>query len=248
LPAAPDDDSVIQGEPLLPGTMPLILAAALAGLMATPHCAGMCGGFASACAGPGAGRAGAGVWCWHAGRLTTYAALGAVAGLAGSALPGPAWLPAALSAVLLVWFAAALAGIVAQPSTRVPGLARAGAFLAGRPGIGARYVFGLATGLLPCGMVYAALGLAVAAANPVHSATAMIAFGAATAPGLTVLSAGVRRVAVRGPWSRRGIAAAILLVGLWSVAQRGLAPGRHTHGAGAETDVHADPVPTQQHH
>jgi uncharacterized protein len=109
-------------------------------------------------------------------------------------------------------------------------------------------VFGLATGLLPCGMVYAALGLAVAAANPVHSAAALVAFGAATVPGLTVLSAGVRRIAVRGPWPRRGIAAAILLVGLWSVAQRGLAAVPHTHGTGPGTDAHADPVPTQQHH
>jgi uncharacterized protein len=207
--------------------MQAIMAAALAGLMATPHCAGMCGGFATACARPRTGLA-----AWHAGRLTTYAVLGALAGTFGRVLPGPAWLPAVLSGALLVWFAAILAGVAPQPSARIPGLARAGQLLARRPSTPARFLFGTVTGLLPCGMVYAALSIAMAAAHPLYSAAAMLAFGAATVPGLSVLSLGVQRFAVRGPWSRRAIAAVILIFGLWTVAQRGL-HGGHGHG-GAE--------------
>jgi uncharacterized protein len=219
--------------------MPAILAAALAGLVATPHCAGMCGGFASACARPRAG-----LWAWHAGRLATYAALGAGAGLFGAALPGPAWVAAALSAALLVWFAAALAGLAPQPSARIPGLARAGRFLARRPGAPARFLFGATTGLLPCGMVYAALGIAIAAAHPAHSAAAMLAFGAATVPGLSVLALGVQRFALRGLGTRRALAALILLLGLWSAGARGFGGsptgahgsgmhGGHSHGGPA---------------
>jgi uncharacterized protein len=215
--------------------MQAIMAAALAGLMATPHCAGMCGGFATACARPRAGLA-----AWHAGRLTTYALLGAVAGTFGRILPGPAWLPAVLSGALLVWFAAILAGVVPQPSARIPGLGPVGPLLGRRPSAPARFLFGTVTGLLPCGMVYAALSIAMAAAHPVHSAAAMLAFGAATLPGLTVLSLGVQRFAVRGPWSRRAIAAVILVFGLWTVAQRGL-HGGHGHG-GAHDPAAAEHV------
>lgn len=209
--------------------MHAVLAAALAGFMATPHCAGMCGGFATACARPRAG-----LFAWHAGRLTTYALLGVVAGSFGRVLPGPAWLPAVLSAALLIWFAAVLAGLAPQPSARIPGLARAGQMLARRPSMPARFLFGTVTGLLPCGMVYAALAIAIAAAHPLYSAAAMIAFGTATVPGLTVLSLGVQRFAMRGPWSRRGVAAIILVFGLWTVAQRSQAGERaHRHGAEA---------------
>jgi uncharacterized protein len=213
-----------------------IVAAAVAGLMATPHCAGMCGGFATACARPWSG-----LFAWHAGRLATYAALGALAGYFGRILPGPSWVPAALSAGLLVWFAAVLAGLAPQPSARVPGLARAGVFLAGRPGLPARFFFGTVTGLLPCGMVYAALSISIAAAHPLYSPAAMLAFGAATVPGLTVLSLGVQRFALRGPWSRRAVAAVILVFGLWTVAQRSVhAGGAHGHDrpAAAEHPAH----------
>ncbi|MBX6365549.1 MAG: sulfite exporter TauE/SafE family protein, partial [Gemmatimonadetes bacterium] len=127
-----------------------IAAAALAGLMGSPHCVAMCGGFATACARPRRG-----LLAWHAGRLTTYATLGALAGATGAALPGPAWLPAAISIALLAWFAAALAGVAPQPSVRLPALARIGARLATRPGPAGRFLLGLTTGLLPCGMVYA---------------------------------------------------------------------------------------------
>jgi uncharacterized protein len=216
--------------------MHAILAAALAGLMATPHCAGMCGGFATACARPRSG-----LFAWHAGRLTTYAVLGALAGTFGRVLPGPAWVPGVLSAVLLIWFAAILAGLAPQPSARIPGLARLGQTLIRRPGSGARFLFGGVTGLLPCGMVYAALSIAMAAAHPLYSAAAMAAFGAATVPGLTVLSLGVQRFALRGPWSRRAIAAVILAFGLWTVAQRGFLGGpAHGHGHGSVQS--ADPV------
>lgn len=195
--------------------MQIIIAAAMAGMLATPHCAAMCGGFATACARPRSGLA-----AWHAGRLATYAVLGSLAGTVGGSIPGPAWLPGALAVTMLVWFAAALAGLAPQPSLRVPGLTRAATRVAGSRGIVARTAFGSLTGLLPCGMVYAALTMAVAAGSAATGALVMLAFGAATIPGLTVLSIGLQRIALRGLWTRRAVALLILLLGLWSISVR----------------------------
>ncbi len=193
----------------------LLAAALLAGLVGSPHCIGMCGGFAAAC-----GRPGGGLALWHAGRLTTYAALGALAGALGGALPGPAWVPALVSLPLLVWFAASLAGLAPGAAIRIPVLARVGASLAGRRAPGSRYLFGMATGLLPCGLVYTALAMPVAAASAGTGALAMVAFGAGTVPALTLLSAGVRRFAAKGVWQRRLLAGLVLLAGLWSIGMR----------------------------
>lgn len=223
--------------------MEIVAAAALAGMLATPHCAAMCGGFATACARPRSG-----LFAWHAGRLLTYALMGALAGTLGAAIPGPAWVPAALAAALLVWFAAGLAGLTPPPSFRLPWLTRAGSALGRRGGTASRLAFGMLTGLLPCGMVYAALSIAVAAAQPLAGALAMAAFGAATVPGLSILSLGLQRIALRGIWTRRAVAALILALGLWSVTMRGT--GMHArHGAAANPAAHpADAaVPVHAH-
>lgn len=207
-------------------------AAFLAGLMGSPHCIGMCGGFAAACARPRGS-----VWLWHAGRLSTYAALGAIGGLAGGVVPGPKWVPLAVSVALLVWFALALAEVVPQPKVRIPGLVRAGATLAQREGPLARFLFGAATGLLPCGLVYAAIAIAIAAGSPLTGALAMVMFGLGTVPALSLLSVGVRKFAARGIWHRRAIATLVLAAGIWSIARR--ADGPHaSHSPASPAGAH----------
>ncbi len=219
-----------------------LLAALAAGLAGSPHCLGMCGGFAAAAGRApvrGGGRerslvvlhARSGAWLWHAGRLTTYATLGLLAGALGSTLPGPRWVPAALSICLLVWFAASLAGVVPAVPARLPGLARASAWLARQDGLVWRYAFGLATGVLPCGLLYAAVSVAVAAAAPLAGALVMLAFGLGTVPALALLSAAVRRLALGSLAGRRVLAALVLAAGLWSVGMRVTMPAGGRHGA-----------------
>lgn len=203
----------------------VVLAALVAGFVGSPHCVGMCGGLAAACARPRGGAV-----LWHAGRLSTYAVLGAFAGAFGAAIPGPPWVPGIVSALLLVWFAASLAGFTGRSSPRFPALARLGAMLARRDGPGWRLLFGMATGLLPCGMLYAALSMAVAAASPVSGALALVAFGLATVPALALLSEAVRRLALRSVWHRRVLALAVLLLGLWSVGMRVVPRDRSIRG------------------
>jgi sulfite exporter TauE/SafE len=203
-----------------------VAAALVAGLIGSPHCIGMCGGFAILC-----GRRIPDTALWHAGRLTTYAMLGALAGTFGSMVPGPSWLAAVISVGLMVWFSAALAGLVPEPRLVIPGLKRLGSAMAGNPGLLTRYGFGVANGLLPCGLVYAALAVPVAIANPAWGALAMVAFGVGTVPALSVIALGVQRVVARDIRVRRLVAAGVLAAGLWSIGLRQGLVGEHaTHG------------------
>ena len=193
----------------------LLLGAFTAGLLGSLHCIGMCGGFVIACGGKVTDS-----FIWHIGRLTTYAFLGALAGVFGSAIPGPSWIVGVVSSLMIVYFAAALAGLVPEPEVMIPGLKKATTSLAKNTGFAARYGFGMANGFLPCGLVYAALAIPVAIANPAWGALAMVAFGVGTAPALSAVALGLRKVAMRNLWVRRGLAAGILMAGLWSIGMR----------------------------
>ena len=219
-------------------------AAALAGLVGSPHCMGMCGSFALAC---GGGRRGV---AWHAGRLTTYAGLGALAGAIGGLLPGPGWVAPTVSTALLVWFAGALAGLVPEPALRIPGVSSLAGRAARSPGAVPGYLLGLSTGLLPCGLVYAALAIPVASGSALVGALSMVAFGLGTVPALAAMTAGARRWIMRDLRARRVMAAGVLLFGLASVAKRqsgpmaGHGPGHDIAVPSGVPEAHSVPVPT----
>lgn len=197
----------------------LLGGAALMGLMGSPHCVGMCGGFASACAtdAPSASA-------WHAGRLTTYGLLGLALGSVGAALPAPTWATAAPAALLVLAWGLALGGWITLPTLTVPGLSRAASLALRGPGVLGRFAFGMVTALLPCGLVYGALGLSIAAATPSAGAASMIAFGIGTTPLLAAASLGLRRWSAGGVWRRRALAAAVVVTGLGSIGLRARMP------------------------
>jgi sulfite exporter TauE/SafE len=186
-----------------------------AGMLGSVHCLAMCGGFAAACT-----RTAGGLPAWHTGRIATYAALGALAGGVGALVPGPAWLPATLAALLLLWFALALAGLVPEPRLVPPGLTRLATRAAGERSLGSQFLFGVANGFLPCGLVYSALGLAVAAGTATAGALTMAAFGLGTAPLLSVAALGLRRAITTSLWRRRLLALLILAAGWWTIWNR----------------------------
>jgi hypothetical protein len=196
-------------------SLTVLLAAFGAGLLGSLHCIGMCGAFAASCS-----RVTGGLPAWHAGRILAYAGLGGLAGAVGRLLPGPVWLPAAFATALLAWFALALAGLVPEPRLVPPGITRAATRAATRGGTGPQFVFGVANGFLPCGLVYSALSIPVALARPIPGALAMLAFGAGTLPALTAAALGLRRIAMRTLWRRRVFAALILGTGIWTIWTR----------------------------
>lgn len=189
--------------------IPLLTGALVAALLGGPHCVGMCGPFSTA-AGP----------AWHAGRLTTYVGLGALAGAAGRASFLDARLTAGLSVVLLVWFAARLAGFTphwSPPSFGLPALATAALRRGGQAG---RFAFGVVSGLLPCGLLWSALALAVPAGSALGGAAILATFWLGTIPALGAAAHALRRLATARPWLRRAVAAGVLAAGLFSVGVR----------------------------
>ena len=210
-----------------------IISAVTAGFVGSLHCIGMCGGFAVACG----GRA-RDTFLWHGGRTATYAILGALAGAFGSLIPGPGWVVGVLSTLLIVWFAAGLAGLVPEPHVSIPGVKHLATSLATRTNYIARFGFGMATGLLPCGLVYASLAIPVAAGDPLVGALAMTGFGIGTMPALTAVAMGLRKVVMRDMRWRRALAAGVLVAALWSIGMRtGLVGGGHMHhGPGMDAE------------
>ena len=141
-------------------------------------------------------------------------ALGGLAGALGSFLLAPVWIATTVSLVLLVWFSGVLAGWIPEPRWAPEWVKRIAtgwlAQSATHEGAGPEdgtprasttptFLFGLANGLLPCGLVYAALGLAVASTGPLEGAAIMGAFGLGTVPSLTNRSGCCATVAAR--WS-----------------------------------------------
>lgn len=202
---------------------PLLVGAVAASLLGSPHCVGMCGPLVAA--------TGAAAPAWHAGRLATYGALGVAAGALGSPSLFGGTVVTVVSAALLIAFAARLAGWAPPFQPRLPGLVRFGARLLRKGGVLAHFGFGVVSGLLPCGLVWSALALAVAAGSAVAGAEVLACFWLGTLPALSVAAVALRRLAAARPWTRKVVAGTVLAAGLLSIAARtapaGDAPSCH---------------------
>jgi len=193
-------------------------AAFLLALLGGVHCAGMCGGFVgamqlkrSAQVHPATLATG-----YHAGRLTSYAFAGSIAGALGGAVYASDVLPLQLlllgagSAMLLV-IGASLLGKHAWLARLEPLGARFWRVLApfGRRFFPPRtraqaYAAGLLWGWIPCGMVYAALPLALTCGSAAGGAAVMAAFGAGTLPAMLALDVAFVRVGRGGAMTAGG--------------------------------------------
>jgi sulfite exporter TauE/SafE len=138
---------------------------------------------------------------------------------------------------VLAWVAGAtLVGFGIARMLRGRRASRAGSALAGRiarslgplwsgvralPGPAASLGVGLLTGLLPCGLSWAALVLA-AASTPAAAALGMLVFGLATGPALVLVATGWRGLAVRGrELFARALGPLLVLLGLYTAARGG---------------------------
>jgi hypothetical protein len=209
----------------------LPLAMLGAGLASGVHCVGMCGAIVVAFDTRGFIRIEEpGRWklrlAFNLGRISTYAAAGAVVGALGAAayaagvLPAQAMLQLAANATLVLVglyllgadrILAPLEALGAPLWRRLQPLA---ARLAPARTPGRAYLAGLVWGWLPCAMVYAALAAATFAGGVAAGAIAMLAFGLGTLPFL--LGAGWLAARLR-EW-RRAAGAAVLGFGAWGLA------------------------------
>ena len=220
---------------------PLIASAFLMGLFGGVHCVAMCGGVvgvlctaAPRC--PTAGRsarlAQLPYWlAYHGGRIASYSLLGALFGALGSLSTGVFPLEPmrftlrAIAAICMLAVGLHLAGLPsivrALESIGAPLWARIAPltkrFLPLRTPWHALVLGGL-WGMMPCGLLYGALALAVSAGSPVVGAATMAAFGLATLPVMLTMSAVAQSVArwLARPWVRRLAGGIVLAFGMWS--------------------------------
>jgi len=192
-------------------TTQIVAAFALA-VFGGVHCVGMCGGFVGALQMHRAPRlpAAALSFGYHAGRLTSYTMAGLVAGVVGGAAYASDVL--VVQVVLLCVGSAMLLAIGASMLGKRSWLRRleplgAGLWRFVAPyarrvfpprSRGQAFVAGLLWGWIPCGMVYAALPLALTTGSPGAGALVMAAFGAGTLPTMLALDVAVVRLGGAG--------------------------------------------------
>ena len=180
-------------EPALLGGM-LVL-----GVASGVHCVGMCGGIVTAFStvrfNPRP------EWkrqiLFNAGRISTYAVAGAAAGTAGLLLPlqNSLYLFANVVLILVGLHLAGFGALLRLERLGGPLWRRLQPLAARASAKGNPYFAGLLWGWLPCGLVYAALAVAVTSGSSSKGAAAMLAFGLGTLPWL--LAAGAAAAQLR---------------------------------------------------
>jgi sulfite exporter TauE/SafE len=170
-----------------------ILVSSLAGSL---HCVAMCGPLVGLHGGARSLR----LALVHAlGRLTTYATLGALAGLVGRAVDVAGHLArvqhvAAIvaGAVIVGWGVRAIAiarGWLGAPRSHAVLFQRGLVQLRGRRAVSRAWLIGVLTGLLPCGWLWAFVVSAAGTASPWRGAAVMAVFWLGTVPAMTGLLA-----------------------------------------------------------
>ncbi|MGY3090148.1 sulfite exporter TauE/SafE [Hymenobacter sp. UYAg731] len=173
----------------------MLWAGFLFGLLGSFHCVGMCGAIALALPG-GADAATAplryagGRLLYNLGRVTTYATLGAGAGLIGQGLRlAGVQQGLSIASGVLILLLVAVPERYARRLAVVLGLNQPLAWVKNtlgrlfqRPTLPALYATGVLNGLLPCGLVYLALAGALSAPGVAGAAAYMACFGLGTLP------------------------------------------------------------------
>ncbi|MCZ8321033.1 MAG: sulfite exporter TauE/SafE family protein [Novosphingobium sp.] len=208
----------------------------LLGLASSLHCAGMCGPIAASLtwATAPASRFGGGerLLYLQAGKALAYLVAGAIVGHLGSLTFG--WLDREQGFRVLQWAAAAsltwvglstlgllppVAGIdrlLRRLASHIPVGTGAGLTAV----LGHPVLAGFGWGLIPCGMVYAAIFTAALTGSGPSGALLMAGFPLGTMPAVTVAALGLTsaRQIIRGPASRLTVGCGLVLVGPLSLA------------------------------
>ena len=177
------------GAPVMSAGMSL-LQVLLLGMVTSVHCLGMCGGIAMAQGGGidvGRGAELRAAAAYNLGRVAAYTAVGALCGGLGAAIS----YGAQTKSMVFTLAGAAVALMGVNLSGSAPALRRLAAQLMprrrGLPKGGAPLIAGLATGLMPCGSLYAMWTYAVGTGSAVRGAAVMLCFALGTVPALFLL-------------------------------------------------------------
>ncbi|MBK9315439.1 MAG: sulfite exporter TauE/SafE family protein [Acidobacteria bacterium] len=211
------------------------------GLLSSLHCIQMCGPIVLSYSLPLQDRAGFKLLpahlAYNAGRIITYSALGAVAGLAGQSLgvagqlAGIENFTAIIAGILMLLAGLFMLDLIPFEQLRHFDLLRiTSGFLKplgnqiSSPSPRSKFILGLMLGFLPCGLIYAALLKAMATGTAFSGAITMTAFGTGTSGALLMIGvfSGIitRRLSQLGS---RLAAVSVVLLGLLMII-RGIMP------------------------
>lgn len=208
---------------------PLLLAS---GMLGSAHCLGMCGPFALAI---GAGQASPTAnlrrqLAYSAGRIFTYAVLGAFAAFLGAEaaerVAGWTNLPALLAigaGVLLAVQGLLAAGLLPKRGIAghavCPGAAAFRSLLTSKGSLDV-FLAGIFTGFLPCGLLYGMLALAASTQGVVSGLATMAIFGAGTVPAMVAAGVGGSLLGLAARRRLHAVAAwCLVLTGLVSIGR-----------------------------
>jgi sulfite exporter TauE/SafE len=197
-----------------------LIGALLVGLLGGGHCAGMCGGIVGAVSMtlPKSRPKLAFLLAYNAGRITSYAVVGVLAGAIGASsfflehlLPIERILYS-LASMMLIVLGLYLAGIWHG----VTKLEKIGSFVWKKlqplskrfipvTSVSQAVLLGSIWGWLPCGLVYSVLIAALATGNPIQGAMLMLAFGLGTLPVMLAMGMAAVRLKswLQNIWVRR---------------------------------------------
>ncbi|HUJ22712.1 MAG TPA: sulfite exporter TauE/SafE family protein [Bryobacteraceae bacterium] len=215
------------------------------GLVSSLHCVQMCGPIVLSYSLPLAKSAnrnqliGAHA-AYNLGRITTYSALGAAAGLMGGALNVATRLAgfangarigaglAMIVAAVLISGALPRSGLIQIAPVGVFSRAASRTLLSPQPA--SKFRLGLLLGFMPCGLVYAALLKSVETGTAANGALSMLAFGLGTVAALAGIGLVSSKAGLHvGRWSNVISAASLAVMGVF-LAWRGIAgPVIHAH-------------------
>lgn len=202
-----------------------LIASFTVGFLGSMHCIGMCGGLVTTL-----GMSRPSVWwtglaAYQAGRVSTYVLLGLLTGLAGAVLTQAGWIGSAqqvlavLAGMMMVTFGIHLAGLMADPFQKIltrfsllSGLSKWIQNAAASTQPMSWYMVGFLNGLLPCGLVYAALAMALASGEIPQAGLIMLAFGLGTVPAMMFVPVLMRKLTpqMRGGFLK--VAGVVLIV------------------------------------
>lgn len=211
--------------------LPSYLSIFIASILGSVHCAAMCGGFVGFCSAAGP-KPSLSLAAYHAGRLASYCALGAVAGTLGQsidsavALTGLHQATALITGIMLVLWGLGSFFSLSYLSLPVNNSIAANSVFTrifrwthspGNPYL-KTFVLGLCTGLLPCGWLYTYVALAATTGDTISGSLLMACFWAGTVPILSAIGGLSRVVTVRlTPYLPKIVGFLLIFAGMFSL-------------------------------
>jgi sulfite exporter TauE/SafE len=196
--------------------LPLYL---LSGLLGSGHCLGMCGGFVIAIGlhDRSVTKSLLKQFAYSMGRCFTYGSLGAILGAIGKRvvqefefIGNVGGAIAVAAGVIIIYLSiATLTGFSLTMQLRkcwstTPAKSSCSSaslfspvFKRGAAGITGAFLAGIATGFLPCGLLYGMLSIAAASQSVTRGAAVMLIFGLGTSPALMALGIAGRSITIR---------------------------------------------------